>query len=59
MKLAKFQLTFKTPDVLENLVQDEEKQKELEVALRKWITYGEYITVEYDDEKDTLEVKKN
>lgn len=60
----KVTLTFKTPDVIDNIDIDtakfdegygetlldwiaEEKRK-VEASLKKWISYGEYITVEFD-----------
>lgn len=55
----KFCLTFKTPDVLEQLDYEtftlEESYKIQEFA-KKFIKYGEYITVEFDTEKQTAKV---
>ena len=32
---------------------------DLKEQLEKWISYGEYVTVEFDSEKDTMTVLKN
>jgi len=52
----KIQLTFKMPDVLDQVdeqVEDLDKAIEIKKILETWISYGEYITVEFDT--DTLE----
>lgn len=43
-------LSFKTPDVLD------EVPDFIRDALRKWIKWSEYITVEYDSDTDTIRV---
>lgn len=45
-------LTFKTPDVLSYATDDET----LRQKLSKWIEYEEYVTLEYDEDKDTIRV---
>lgn len=52
----KIRLTFKTPDVVDESIQEIENQEEAVMVsnlARKWIQYGEYITVEIDTEKET------
>lgn len=61
----KVKLTFKTPDVVEYAIEDyvdssddfigsenaaQDARDEIEVACRKWVTDGEYITIEIDTE---------
>lgn len=41
----------KTPDVLDQVDDLELEAKE---KLEEWIKYGEYVTLEYDTEKDEL-----
>jgi hypothetical protein len=50
----KFTLHFKTPDILEQIedLEDSEKEKAYEIA-RKFVEYSEYITVEFDTESKT------
>jgi len=53
---VKIRLTFKTPDVVDESIQEIENQEEAVMVsnlARKWIQYGEYITVEIDTEKET------
>jgi hypothetical protein len=61
----KVRLTFKTPDVLTNafegLGQDDSGGNHAEILrahelCKKWVTDGEYLTVEVDTEKETCEV---
>lgn len=56
--LLKVQLTFKTPDVAYEATQDlpDEEQLAAEVAISKWVKYGEYLTVEIDTETDECKV---
>jgi hypothetical protein len=62
-------LTFKTPDVLSDAIDNELQYKEyeeeyeregekekLEKICHRWIQYGEYVTVEIDTEKRTAKV---
>lgn len=54
----KFSLTFKTPGVINQL---EEEQDELELAeefLEQWLEYREYVTIDFDTEAGTAEVRK-
>ena len=48
----KFQLTFKTPDVLDQLgeVLEENERDEAAVTAKKYLRYGEYLSVEFDTE---------
>ncbi len=64
----KIQLTFKTPDVLDQLqrksysdqdISDDELNDEIEKAekiLAKWIKWSEYLTVEFDLENQTAKI---
>lgn len=58
-----FQLTFKTPDVLDQLreeVEGEDREEEqMEAAqdvIKKFLRYGESITVEFDTKTQTATV---
>lgn len=56
----KFSLTFKTPDVLYDALQDiseDDRDRAQEVA-NKFVTYGEYVTIDIDTEKETAEVQR-
>lgn len=56
----KIRALFKTPDVIENALEDENlsyKEKEEQIRLcEKWIKYGELVTVEFDTESMTATV---
>lgn len=57
----KFRLTFKTPDVLEQIEEIEAYRKNedggsIHAVAQKFIHYGEYITIEFDTETETAEV---
>ena len=57
------QICFKTNDVVDSLFYDndnftQDEQDEIKEKLKKWITWGEYVTLSYDTEKDTLTVMK-
>lgn len=56
----KFALHFKTPDVLDQIdhTQDEDKAEEAFNFARKFVRYGECITVEFDTETETAIVRK-
>lgn len=47
-----FTLTFKTPDVMDTLT-DEQKE-----YLKRYIKYDEIITIEFDPDNDTAEAVK-
>ena len=52
----KFRLTFKTPDVLDQLEDQGLTEAEVDAAKRKaslFIQYREYITVEFDSDHQT------
>jgi hypothetical protein len=58
----KFHLTFKTPDVLDQLTHDHETdaQEKARMFALKFLKYEEYLTVEFDTDEKTatvLEVK--
>jgi hypothetical protein len=53
-------ITFKTPDAVDFATEDldaSEKEAARE-ALKKWISYGEYVTLSYDPNNDTMTVQK-
>ena len=52
----KFSLTFKTPDVTDQL-EDAEAERAREF-LKKWLEYGEYVTIDFDTEAGTAEVRR-
>lgn len=53
-----FRLTFKTPDVVDQLCEymDVSELSDAVEFTRKFIKYGEYITIEFDTEKGTAVV---
>ena len=57
----KFQLTFKTPDVLDQLheVIDDDEQIEADQLAKKFLRYGEYITIEFDSEIQSATVLRS
>ena len=69
----KIQLTFKTPDVVENALIDmgigsdslcdnpftASKEDIKRKIKKKFVEYGEYLRVEYDTETKTMVVKEN
>ncbi len=54
----KFRVTFKTPDAVDYAVDEYglEHKDEIKETARKFVTYGEYITVEFDTETQTATV---
>lgn len=55
----KFVLSFKTPDVLDQVLEELETQEVREVVERiasKFIGFGEYIDIEFDTETGTATV---
>ena len=50
----KVRLSFKTPDVLDQL--DEDEREAAEAVISKYVEYEEYIQVEFDTEKQTATV---
>jgi len=58
----KFNLTFKTPDVMDELVSDteltaEDREKAAAFA-SQWVTYREYVTIEFDTKTKTATVRR-
>lgn len=51
----KFSLTFKTPDVTDQL--NEEQLEEAQPLLDKFLTHGEYVEIEFDTELGTATVQ--
>lgn len=57
----KYLLTFKTPDVADDISTEELEQEEInriEKTLRKYLKYGEMIQVELDSQQETMEIVK-
>ncbi len=56
----KFQLSFKTPDVLDQLdeVLDPDDQEAARETARQYLQYGEYLRVEFDTDTETATVVK-
>lgn len=50
----KFILSFKTPDVTDQL--EEDQREEAETVLKKFLEYSEYVCVEFDTEAMTATV---
>lgn len=57
-----FKLTMKTPDALQYAIEEASDDPELRIQMEdlasEWMTYGEYITVEFDTDKKTCVVVK-
>ena len=57
---VKFQLTFKTPDVIDQLdMTDGEEKESLKTFLNSWVQYGELIKIEFDSVRRTARVIPN
>lgn len=57
----KFTLSFKTPDVLDQLDEDITDLETLRLAnqtVKKFVEYGEYITVQFDTETQSAVVRE-
>lgn len=53
----KFQLTFKTPDAMDQLnLETEEQKHDITVFLEKWVKWGELVTIEFDSVRGTAKV---
>ena len=56
----KFTVTFKTPDVLEDLdrLEDisEEERASADELVKQYVEYGEYVRIEFDTEAKTAKV---
>lgn len=50
----KVQLTFKTPDVTDQL--EDQDTPEIREQLEKWLQFGECITIEFDLDTDVASV---
>lgn len=55
----KISISFKTPDVLNYAMEDlgEEEKAEVEAVAKKWIKWGEYVTITLDTETGTATVE--
>ena len=54
----KIKIVFKTPDVLDNVLNtlSENEQWKMAAVAEKFIKYGEYVTIEIDSETETARV---
>lgn len=54
----KIRVSFKTPDAVDYAIEDlpEEYRDSIKDQLSKWIQYGEYVTIEFDLDKETATV---
>lgn len=54
----KFNVTFKTPDAVYYAVDEygQEHKEEIEETASKFVSYGEYVTIEFDTETKTATV---
>lgn len=56
----KIRLTFKTPDVVEDAMEGQEYTDEQKAAIasvcRKYVEYGEYVTISLDTDTGTAKV---
>lgn len=55
----KFTLSFKTPDVLDQLndmIDDPEEKAQADLVANKFLKYGEYVNIEFDTENQTAKV---
>lgn len=59
-------ITFKTPDAIFSALEEastnynltEDQEYELKTLLSKWIRYGELVTIDFDLENKTAEVRE-
>jgi len=57
----KFQVTFKTPDVIDNFVRNNmcsDIEPQIVATTEQYVAYGESITIEFDTEEQTAVVVK-
>lgn len=57
----KFTLSFKTPDVIDQALEDideEDQREDIKRVADKFLQYGEYLRVEFDTEAQTATVKE-
>lgn len=57
------QFNMKTPDIVDRImdntnIKNQDEFYEIQRKLCKWFSWGEYITIDYDTENDTMTVKK-
>lgn len=57
----KFSITFKTPDAIDYAVDEhgQEHEEEIKETARKFVRWGELITVEFDTETQSATVLPN
>lgn len=59
-----FRVTFKTPDAIDSSIEEmadaleefELFKKELKEFTNQWVTYGEYVTIEFNTDNNTATV---
>jgi hypothetical protein len=51
----KFRVTFKTPDAVDDAIDEYGMgfKEEIQAAAHKFVTYGEYVTIEFDTKTKT------
>jgi hypothetical protein len=57
----KFELTFKTPDVIDQATHDltdDRDEAEVVAFAKKFVKYGEYIIVDFDTDAGTATVRR-
>lgn len=55
----KYRLTFKTPDIQDQVLLDsleEDEHEKLRALLDKYVSFGEYVNIELDTEAQTAKV---
>ena len=58
----KIQVTFKSPDAVNDALEDQdltEQREEIKKKLQKWLRWGEYVDIEFDLTKGTAKVLLN
>jgi len=53
----KFSLSFKTPDVTDQIEGSEDEIESAREFLERWLEYNEYVTIDFDTKKGTATVR--
>ena len=57
----KFRITFKTPDAIQEFLDkydNEDDYEDISLFIREYVTYGEYVRLEFDTVDKTVKVLK-
>jgi len=57
----KFRITFKTPDAIQEFLDGydgEDDYEDVTLFIREYVTYGEYVRLEFDTKTKTVKVLK-